>query len=447
MSIAASPHYQYLREEINSIPPVSTHDHLWTESQTLAWKVDLFDLVFSSLVWVDMVSAGLPRLPGEDPNGSELATPKPHDYERLWKRFSPTLDHLRESAPFSNRMRALREIFGFDEELDDSNWRPLNEAIMAAQQPGRYREILGGRENIAASLNDVPRLWSANPPEDRFYSCNIMRVHEFTDLAQEFRRKGGVGGKPIETLGHAVAALETRMDEIVREGAIGLKMSQAYWRTLEFDEVTRAEAERLFPRPDHPGMAPKPVQDFMADQVCRCAAECGLPVAFHTGYQYGNGGDIRIARAQLLASLIRRNPRTQFDIFHMSYPYCEEAMMLAKYFPNAFFDFCFGDYLSPSKIVQLLHVGLELLPSNKMFGWGADTGFVELHYGSLCVTRDCVAKALAQRIDDGALTRPRAARLMQKLMHDNAAEVYRVEEWRAAHPAETPPGRENPVTQ
>jgi predicted TIM-barrel fold metal-dependent hydrolase len=434
MSIVRSRHYQYLREEIEHIAPVSTHDHVRPERETLDWKIDLFDLVFASLVWVDMVSAGLPQLPGE-PIGGEITLPKPHDYERLWKRLSPMLDHLRESAPFSNRMRALREIYGFDEELDDSNWRALNEKIMAAQKPGWYREILGKRENLAASLNDVPWLWSQNQPEDRFYSCNVMRVHEYTDLTQEFRQKGGVGGKPIETLQDAIDALEARIEEIVREGAIGLKMGHAYWRTLEFEQFAREAAEQQFPRPDHKGLTPKPVQDFMADQVCGLAADNNLPVAFHTGYQYGNGGNIRVARAQLLASIILRHPRTKFDVFHISYPYCEEAMMLSKYFPNAFFDFCFADYLSPSKIVQLLHIGIELLPSNKMFGWGADTGYVEPHYGSLCVTRDCIARALAERIENGDLSRKRAVRLMQKLMHDNAAEVYRVDEWRAAHPA------------
>ena len=40
---------------------------------------------------------------------------------------------------------------------------------------------------------------------------------------------------------------------------------------------------------------------------------------------------IRLARAQLMASLIRRNPKTRFDIYHISYPYCEEAMMVSKY--------------------------------------------------------------------------------------------------------------------
>jgi predicted TIM-barrel fold metal-dependent hydrolase len=240
-----------------------------------------------------------------------------------------------------------------------------------------------------------------------------------------------VGGAPIETLDQALEAWQARLRELRKQGVIGLKFGHAYYRTLEFDDVPRSAAERDFPRADHNGMAPKSVQDFMINQVMRDAGEAGLPVAFHTGYQYGNGNNIRNARAQLMCSLIQRHPKTKFDIFHISYPYCEEAMMLAKYFPNAYFDFCFADSLSPSKIVELLHIGLELLPSNKMFGWGADMGILEMHHGSLCVTRDVIARALAERIESGDLTRRRAVRLMQKLMHDNANEAYRVDEWRA----------------
>ena len=435
MTITKSAHYRFLREEINRISAISTHDHLMREEHAVARKVDLFDLVFCSLTYVDMVSAGLAKAPEDAQFGPENH-PRPRDNAALWRRCGPFLEHVRETASHQIVLRALRELYGFDEEeITESNYRGLNEKVIAAQKPGRFWEVMHEREGLKACLLDREWTWEETPQADRFYTCNISRVLEHTNLPFEFRRKGGVGGAAIETLDQAIAAWQAHFEKIRKQGVIGLKFGHAYYRTLEFDDVPRAVAEKDFPRPDHKGMAAKTVQDFMINIVMHDAGEAGLPVAFHTGYQYGNGNVITNARAQLMCSLIWRHPKTKFDVFHVSYPYCEEAMMLAKYFPNAYFDFCFADSLSPSKIVELLHIGLELLPSNKMFGWGADVATVEMHHGSACVTRDCIARALAERVELGDLTRKRAVRLMQKLMHDNPNEVYRVDDWRAAHRA------------
>ena len=155
MSIKDSADYQFLREEAQQIPAVSTHDHIRRESEKIAQPTDLFELLFSGLVWVDLVSAGLPKYPIDGIMGVE-EHPRPLDYEKLWAEKSPYLDHVRESATYATLMRGIRELFDFDEELDDSNWRALNDKIIAAQEPGWYYEVLHNRDNMEASLLDRP---------------------------------------------------------------------------------------------------------------------------------------------------------------------------------------------------------------------------------------------------------------------------------------------------
>lgn len=437
MRIQETATYGHLREEANHIPSISTNDHLPPERMMLGHKRSIFDILLNFVTSVDLVSAGMGKVGGLQGIIGPLADP---DWDAIWLRARPWLDHVRQCATFQTRMRGIRSLHGFDEELDDSNWRALNEKVMAAQKPGWLYEVLHTRGNVIASHNDnqITHTWADTAPEDRFYSCNVVRPFFWTDLHQEHRKKGGERGKPMESLQDAIADLEAWFDSMIKGGVIGLKMHHAYWRTLDFDNVPRAVAEKDFPCLDQNGTAPKTVQDFMADEVCRIAAERKLPVAFHTGYQLGNNNEIRNARAQLLAPLIQRHPNTQFDIFHVSYPYSEEAMLLAKYFPNVVFNFCFTEFLSPHKFVELMHIALDLLPSNKIFGWGADTVDPESHHGSLCVTRDCIARCLSERVEDGILSRPHALQIMRKLMHDNPAEVYRLEEWRAAHPIGEP---------
>lgn len=430
-------HYQYLREEIDQIPAISAHDHLCPEKQAVAMKTDLFDVLFSGLVWVDLVSAGYRLQPGDTFFGLEPEGDKrPRDGDLAWSRVKPRLDNVQDTAVFQVRMRGLRELFDFQEELSDSNWRVLNERVMAAQQPGRYFDVLRKRQNLEATLLDRPNTWAGTDAADRFYSVNVMKVLPWTNLAQFALKTSGLGVGPLETLDQTVEALEVYVARLMKEGVIALKMLHAYTRTIEFDDVPKEVAEKDFPKPDDSGPIPKTVQDYMAGQICRLAAEYDVPVAFHTGYQLGNDNDIRNSRAQLLCSLIHRHPNTRFDLFHTGYPYADETMLLAKYFPNVTFNMSFGVHLSPTKMVELLHVALELMPTNKILAYGCDEFILEGHVGATAIWRDCIARCLAERIEDGKLTRPRALRLMRKLVRDNAAEAYRYDRWRAQHPAD-----------
>ena len=116
MSIRKSAHYKFLREEIDGIPGISCHDHMRPERETVAQSLDLFDILFSSVNWVDLVSAGFPQVPEEGLFGFATIA-KPRDLEPLWARVRPWLDHVRECATYTTRMRGIRDLHGFDEEL------------------------------------------------------------------------------------------------------------------------------------------------------------------------------------------------------------------------------------------------------------------------------------------------------------------------------------------
>jgi hypothetical protein len=424
-------HYEFLREEIDQIPAVSAHDHLCRESEAVASPTDLFHLLLSGFPFADMVSAGMAKVPSDGILG-DLPPPGERDYEALWERRRPWLDHIRDTSEYRTYLRGVQELFGLEGDIDDSNWRELNDRIRAAQKPGWHREVLRERGRVDAVLLDRPYTWAQTEKADREFACNVFPLTDWVALDQPLRQHGGPDGGPIESLDAAVEAFDRALAKAVEGGIIGLKLHQAYMRSLEFDDPPREVAARDFPRPETGGWTPRTVQDHMANLVARRAAELGIPLAIHTGYQIGNGNDIRNANATLLTSMLRRHLQTRFDLFHLSYPYWEEVLVLAKYFPNVFLNFAFADLLSARRVVEVLHLALDLVPSNKVFAWGADSGVVEATYGSLCVTRDCVARMLAERVADGTLTRGRALHLAHKYMGANAAEAYGIAAWRRA---------------
>ncbi|NOJ44605.1 amidohydrolase family protein [Bradyrhizobium sp. WSM 1791] len=89
----------------------------------------------------------------------------------------------------------------------------------------------------------------------------------------------------------------------------------------------------------------KALQDFLFQYCLGKASECGLPVKLDTG-MLGDHGLLRLARtrdnATDLCRLLQDFPETQFVLMHIGYPYENEFIALAKYYPNATIDMCWA---------------------------------------------------------------------------------------------------------
>ncbi len=67
---------------------------------------------------------------------------------------------------------------------------------------------------------------------------------------------------------------------------------------------------------------------------------------------------------------------------------------------------------------------LDLIPANKIIGFGGDLRHVELVYGHLYEARRNIAQVLADRVARGDDTEKEALRVAQFLLHDSPAEAF-----------------------
>jgi predicted TIM-barrel fold metal-dependent hydrolase len=123
------------------------------------------------------------------------------------------------------------------------------------------------------------------------------------------------------------------------------------------------------------------IQDYLVHFSLQQCAKHNLVVKFHTGLQEGNGNTIRNSRAALLSNLFFRYPQVRFNIYHISYPYQEELLTLAKNFANVAIDFCWMWIINPAAGRRALSEFLDAVPANKIHGFGGDFIFVEGTYG------------------------------------------------------------------
>jgi predicted TIM-barrel fold metal-dependent hydrolase len=209
----------------------------------------------------------------------------------------------------------------------------------------------------------------------------------------------------------------------------------AYDRRLDYDMVPAADAAPTFERHLRNGDTLRPeerktFEDHLFHYCVRKAAEHHLPVKLHTGYYAGenrmplhrvgaNPGD--------MCELLMAHPDLSFDFMHITYPYQDEAIAIAKQFPNAYIDMCWAWIINPAAAERFLREYLAAAPANKILTFGGDYCPIELSVGHARIARRGIARVLAGMMEDGELSESELPELADRLLRRNARELFDVD--------------------
>lgn len=218
-------------------------------------------------------------------------------------------------------------------------------------------------------------------------------------------------------------------------GALAEKFEAAYLRSLEFNKVDRATADRIYAQ--FAGKAApadaeyKPLEDFLFRYI---AAECGrLGMAVHLHTMAGAGGYFHVAGANpLLLESVLNAPelrQTKFVMIHGGWPFTREiAALLTK--PNAFLDYSAqGLLVTPTTMAATLREWLQIVPEKVMFGTDAypyipEMGWEESAWMAASRGRLALTIALTGMLRDGEISRVRASELARMVLRENARTLY-----------------------
>ena len=256
------------------------------------------------------------------------------------------------------------------------------------------RKVLKDKCRIKTSLLNVETLDTKYDPRDeRSIHCDkdlFSPVYRLKDLIHpnfwsQIKKVEKQSGVRITSFSRWLEAAEALIEKAYDMGAVALKNSLAYLRTLKYERVARSMAEEEFNRifttrhmPDwHEVPAPtgKAFQDYMFHFILDIANKKNLIVQVHTGIQEGNGNILSNSNPELLSNLFLEYPDVTFDIFHISYPYQNELTVLAKNFANVFIDMCWAHIVSPNASVNALLEWFDTVPLNKISAFGGDIHF------------------------------------------------------------------------
>ena len=275
---------------------------------------------------------------------------------------------------------------------------------------------------------DNAQLAAANSDRKSFFALEDVLRRKYLDAV-------GLKNAP-PTLGDYLARVVTPTLERQRAaGAVAEKFEAAYLRSLDFEKVDRAAADRIYARFAAKGSPSeteyKPLQDFLFRYI---AAECGrLGMAVHIHANAGAGGYFHIAGVNpLLLESVLNAPelrRTKFVMLHGGWPFTREiGALLIK--PNAYLDFSAQAFLtSPETMAGWLREWLELVPEKVMFGTDAypyspEMGWEESGVIAANRNRHALAIALTEMMRAGEISRARASELARMVLRENARALY-----------------------
>lgn len=442
--------YRRLLAEINEIRLVDTHEHLISERARRRQKVDLFSWLvhYSS---TDLVSAGM------EPATLDVVRDPAVDQDERWALLNPYWRQVKNTGYAQVLLRAARELFEVPD-IDESTWRLLSDRIAGSNREGWYHHVLKDRGNIEICVLDELKPMAEEFMEDaprtldRDLFAPVARFDDFVLVGS--RRPATVPGQPvwspgldglskrtgvaIHSLDDLLRALDVAFEQGKAEGIVGVKCGLAYLRTLRFERATKSEAERVLngvlsnyegpdlfaPLPAMSWAELQPLQDYMMHQIVRRAIGHGLPIQVHTGIQEGNANLLGNSHPMHLANLLLEYPEARFVLLHAGYPYAGETAVLGKMFPNAYIDLCWVWAIGPSVAQRILDEWIDVVPANKILGFGGDYIFVEGTYASSRFAREGIARLLARRVRGRRLGEADAIGLARRILRENALQLF-----------------------
>jgi hypothetical protein len=412
--------YYDILEELKTIPTVDAHEHLPPEKKRCKLKLDFYSL-FEHYCQMDLLSVGATK---EELNMWE---DRSRSIDERWQSFKKYLDPIRTTGFGRSAMLTLKHVVGFDD-LTDENYQEVSQSIQEGNRIGRYDEILKEKCNIVACIHC--QTYDPESPEYFFYLKQARDVVDILSMS-DISRVSEESGVSIHTLDDFLDAMTTIVETWENTPKIlGIKSGHAYYRSLDFKKVAKADAERVFNyilthgRHNLSLSEALVLQDYLMFELADRAEALKLPLAFHTGIQAGNCNRIRYADPLKLQTLLEEFPRAKFDLYHGGIPWTREIAILAKNFPGVHLNMTWIHIVNPAQACSTLSEWLDMIPNTKIFGFGGDYNVVEKVYGHITIARENIARVLAGKVINRTFNRETVSRIANNLMFENPRRFY-----------------------
>ncbi len=432
-SVQKTDNYNSLMEYANTVKIINTHEHQRTPSDLEYSKYNFWTLLHKSYLRADVVSAGAHNFNVEIVNNSSL--------DKMWELFGENLNFAANTSYYQHFLEGIKKCYNYNETtFTKEGIESLSEQIAT-----KYENYESWFDKCFHKFNFetmfLAQYWAPhNLNIDTEHFTLIFQINKliydigagklvYTKQDSDFNKfSKSTGVEKLIALDDYLAFTNFMIQQAKQNGAVGLKNSMAYGRSLDYEDIAEERAKTLFLKsPEINEAEGKELQDFLLHHILDRAAEYNLPVQIHTGYLAGNGNQLDNGKPTKLNNLFLLHPNTKFDLFHGGFPWTGEFVDLGKMFPNVYLNLVWLPQISKQRAVVTFDEMLDCMPYNKIF-WGGDCHFIEETIGSLEFGKQTVCEVLAKRIENGQINETTAKEIISAVFGKNASKLYQLRE-------------------
>jgi predicted TIM-barrel fold metal-dependent hydrolase len=425
--------FQEVKSKINELKIFDSHEHIPSEEDRKNMKLDFFHF-FLCYMSTDLVSSGF--------NENDLMTIRNSeiDIETRWSLFSPYWDNIKNTMYSKTILLVLKDLFEIDE-INLKSIKELSDKLEATKKINYYDDILQNKCKIEYILNHLESITDFNEKVvNKNYFLPVTCLDDIIKIAslEEIYALEKEYNMNLYRFPHFLELID-KIFESRKNKHYGLKFWLAYFRSLYFDEASFEDAEKDFIKiqkienysynnlnyKDYILKAElKSFQNYICRYCIEKAVEYNIPVQIHTGMLERNRNDIMHSNPILLNNLFLKYKKARFDIFHIGYPFADELISMIKMFQNVYINMCWIPELSRTIYKNYLNLLIEIIPSNKIFGFGGDYLFVEGTYAAQKIAREVIAEVISEKITSGYFDFEEGIDFVNKILYINPKKVY-----------------------
>ncbi len=233
--------------------------------------------------------------------------------------------------------------------------------------------------------------------------------------------------KGIHTLDAYVEYVIDTLTLYKEKGMIAGKFGTPYWHSLEFCSPDIHIASQQFSCAQN-GF--EHLAGYLFHQILGLMETYEIPVQFHTGHVEPRSVDFLSYRVEwsnpdIFGVYATTYPKLRCILLHTGYPFQDIYFSLAKNHANIYVDFSWIYIISPKAAQDALIKSIEMIPINKIIGFGGDCQHIEGTYAHLQLAKSVWQSAFTYLIENKWLDESSAKYIFTRIAQTNPLMVYK----------------------
>jgi uncharacterized protein len=420
--------YDKIKAYLDTIEIVDAHEHLQAPGDSSGFY--FFNTV--SYFPADLYSSGAPSSIEQENVIFNADT--------LWSKMGKYYNFSRVTSYHEQFMNSLRILYGFNKPfLVKEDIKPLYNKMITniyRNYPKWFDEVFH-KEKFRTMIID--QYWNQfNTDIDTEYFSLVCNINSCVNLVGEAAENKKVNSnKDLLSLMKSTELVTNTLDDYLKlvdsvlnifksKGAVCLKNTLAYNRSLDFEDVPYQDASTIYNKKvPLDAKQRKQLEDFVFHHIIGQSVKLEMPIQIHTGYLAGNNAQLDNGQPMKLLNILTKYPKAKFILFHGGYPWTSDYVAIGKNFTNVYLDIVWLPQISKTEAIRTLHEMLDCVPYNK-FMWGGDVSRIDDTAGSLELGKEVVATVLSERVEKGWMTEEVALDVARCIFRDNAIEIFHI---------------------